>query len=77
LKCKICARKASDGEYCKFHARAYKNVAQNYEAWKKARGISWKEYLSEIANNPLTGQWAKETAQQSVNAGEKENVTQS
>lgn len=24
--------------------------------------VSWKEYLSEIAKNPLTGEWAKEVA---------------
>ena len=77
MKCKICARKASGDEYCKFHAKAYKNIVQNYEASKKARGISWKEYLSEIANNPLTGLWAKETAQYLITAGEKQNVTQS
>jgi len=25
--------------------------------------ISWKEYLSEIAKNPLTGEWAREAEQ--------------
>jgi hypothetical protein len=36
---------------------------ERYEAWKKALGISWKEYLNEIVKNPLTGEWAKEVAQ--------------
>jgi len=77
LKCKICDRKAINCKYCKFHAEACENIAQNYKAWKKAKKISWKEYLSEIANNPLTGLWAKETAQHLIDAGEKQNVTQS
>jgi len=77
LKCKICSKKAGKNGYCRFHAKAYEEIVGNYDQWKRALGISWKEYLSEIANNPLTGQWAKEIAQQSVNVGEKENVTQS
>jgi hypothetical protein len=28
-----------------------------------AQNISWKEYLSEIAKNPLAGEWVKEVAQ--------------
>jgi hypothetical protein len=75
LKCKICDRKASDSGYCKFHDKAYKNIVRKYDLWKKALGISWKEYLSEIAKNPLTGQWAKETVEYLVTNGEKLNVT--
>lgn len=74
MKCKICARKAGESGYCEFHDKAYENIVQKYDTWKKALGILWKEYLSEIAKNPLTGQWAKEVAQQLVNVGEKENV---
>ena len=33
-----------------------------YCVWRKALKISWKEYLSEIEQNPLTGDCAKEIA---------------
>jgi len=31
--------------------------------WRKASDIEWKEYLREIANNPFTGMWAREVAE--------------
>jgi hypothetical protein len=49
--------------YCQFHLRAYEHILANFEQWKKALDISWKEYLSEIAKNPLSGEWVKEVAQ--------------
>jgi len=45
------------------HARAYESVTRKYGRWEKALGISWKEYLREIAKNPLTGEWAREVAE--------------
>jgi hypothetical protein len=33
--------------------------------------VSWKEYLSEIVKNPLTGEWAKEVAECLISEGEK------
>jgi hypothetical protein len=36
---------------------------KTYSEWSKALEITWKEYLSRIAENPLTGEWAKEVAQ--------------
>jgi hypothetical protein len=77
VKCKICNRKADENGYCKSHAKAYGNIIQRYDLWRTVLKISWKEYLSEIANNPLTGQWAKEVAQHLMNCGEKENVAKS
>lgn len=62
LKCAICGKKAAKGTYCKFHAKAYENITEKYDHWKKAMEISWKEYLSQIAMNPLTGEWAKAVA---------------
>jgi hypothetical protein len=70
LKCAICDRKSHQNKYCKFHAKAHENIVRNYNRWKKALEISWKEYLSEIANNPLSGEWAKETAQHLMKNGE-------
>jgi len=55
--------------------KAYETIVKKYELWKKALESSWKEYLSEIAKNPLTGEWAKEVAEYLINSGEKQNVT--
>jgi len=51
-------------KYCELHEKAYRSIAQKYDDWKRAMDISWKEYLNEIANNPYTGSWAKEVAEQ-------------
>ena len=63
LKCKICDKEAVENGYCKSHGKAYENVMKTYSEWSKALEITWKEYLSRIAENPLTGEWAKEVAQ--------------
>ena len=75
MKCKLCDREATQNTYCRPHSEAYKNIARKYEVWKKAVGISWKEYLSEIAENPLTGEWAKEVAEYLAKNGEEQDVT--
>jgi len=63
MKCGICNKEAVE-KYCELHEKAYKNIVQKYDDWKKAMDISWKEYLNEIAKNPYTGSWAKEVAEQ-------------
>ncbi len=75
MKCEICDREAVRSKYCKSHYEAYENITEKYEVWKKALEISWKEYLSEIAKNPVTGEWAKEVAEHLARSGEKQNVT--
>jgi hypothetical protein len=55
--------------------KAYENIVKKHELWKRALGISWKEYLSEIVKNPLTGEWAREVAEHLIKNGEKQNVT--
>jgi len=55
--------------------KAYESISKKYELWKKALEISWKEYLSEIVKNPLTGEWAKEVAEYLIKGEEKQNVT--
>jgi hypothetical protein len=57
------------------HVRAHESVTKKYEVWKRALEISWKEYLSEIVKNPLTGEWAREVAEYLIKSGEKQNVT--
>lgn len=63
MKCRICNKEAVE-KYCELHEKAYRNIAQKYDDWKRATNISWKEYLNEIAKNPYTGTWAKEVAEQ-------------
>jgi len=77
LNCKICKKEANETGYCEFHAKAYENIVKKYENWKKACETTWKEYLSEIAKNPLIGEWAKEVAEYLTKTGEKLNVKSS
>jgi len=51
--------------------KAYESIVEKYGSWKRAMEISWKEYLSEIVKNPLTGEWAKEVAEHLIKSGEK------
>jgi len=70
LKCKICSKEAAENGYCELHAKAYEIIVKKYERWRKALEISWKEYLSEIVKNPLTGEWSKEVAEHLLKSGE-------
>jgi len=74
MKCAICNRTAAKGVYCKQHAKAYENVTGCYVAWKNSMNLCWKEYLREIAMNPLTGKWAKEVALHLTKKGEQADV---
>jgi hypothetical protein len=42
--------------------KAYENIVKKYDFWRKALRISWKEYISEIEENSLTVEWAREVA---------------
>jgi hypothetical protein len=57
--------------------KAHESIVKKYDLWKKALEISWKEYLSEIAKNPLTGEWAREVAEHLIKTGENQNVANS
>lgn len=61
--------------YCELHAKAYRNIVKKYENWKKAMDVSWKEYLSQIAKNPFTGEWAREVAEHLSKIGEEHDGT--
>ncbi len=63
MHCKVCSRKATSKGYCMLHEKAYQNLIEKFEVWKKALTISWKGYLEEIINNPLTGTKAREVAE--------------
>lgn len=62
MKCAVCDREILEKGFCLMHIKAFENLVENYHNWKKALGISWREYLSEIEHNPLTGEWAIEVA---------------
>jgi hypothetical protein len=75
MKCKACNREAGESDYCESHTKAYENIVEKYEVWQKAIQISWKEYLSEVVKNPLTGEWAREVAESMIESGEKQDGT--
>ena len=61
MKCIVCNRETLEN-YCEFHEKAYRNIVQKFEDWKRATGVSWKEYLNAVVENSYTGAWAKEVA---------------
>jgi hypothetical protein len=58
----VCEREASE-KYCVLHEKAYRNIVQKFEDWKRVAGVSWKEYLKELVENSYTGCWAKEISE--------------
>ena len=74
MNCPICGREVGEQGYCRLHAEVYRVIIKKYDRWKKAMEISWKEYLSEIAKNPLTGEWAREVARYLIEVESKPNV---
>jgi len=74
LSCKICQRKAVTEEFCLLHLKAYENIVTKYDCWRKALKVSWREYLSEIEQNPLTGEWSKEVASYLITKEEIRNA---
>jgi predicted metal-binding protein len=77
LKCKACDREAGERDFCLLHLKAYENIVEKYDFWRKVLKISWKEYLSEIKQNSLTGEWAKEVANYLVNSEGTRSVKES
>jgi hypothetical protein len=74
LRCVICSKESGECGYCQFHLKVRKNIVANYEQWKRALNVSWKEYLSEIAKNSLAGAWVKEVAEHLMSEGEQTDV---
>ena len=77
MNCKICDREAVEKDFCPLHLKAYENIVNRYDLWRKAVEISWTEYLSEIEKNSLTGEWAKEVAKYLITNEGTRNVTKS
>jgi hypothetical protein len=76
MKCKVCNREGYNEDFCALHLEAYKNIVDCYSDWRKALATSWREYLSQIAKNSLTGTWVKEVAEYLID-GETHNVGKS
>ncbi len=70
MNCKICNKEATKHNLCPAHLKAYENIAEKYEVWRKALNITWEEYLREIEKHSLTGEWAKEVAEHLISTGE-------
>jgi hypothetical protein len=62
VKCKICSKDAQEKGFCMLHLKAYQNIIDKFDVWKKASDTLWSQYLVEIQKNSLTGEWAKEVA---------------
>ncbi|MFH1328542.1 MAG: hypothetical protein ABIH76_06870 [Candidatus Bathyarchaeota archaeon] len=73
MKCAICG-KTSEGEYCKWHKRAYMSLQEKFKDWQKVLEINWEEFLEEIKNNPNTGTWGKEVATYIIRKGENSPI---
>jgi hypothetical protein len=57
-----------------FHERAHENIQRSYAVWKKGLNIAWEDYLKEIKQNCLTGEWARQVAEYLSRIEEMENV---
>ena len=77
MRCKACNRETGEGDFCPLHLKAYENIVKKYDLWRKGLKISWKEYLSEIKKNPLTGEWAKDVAKYLTSNEEVKSVKKS
>jgi hypothetical protein len=73
MRCKACSREAIQGDFCPLHLKAYENIVEKYAVWRKALKISWEAYLSEIEQNSLTGEYAKEVAKHLISTEEVKN----
>jgi len=49
-------------EYCRYHEAAYVNLLAGYRKWKRARDITWSDYLNTLIELKETGEWVKEVA---------------
>jgi hypothetical protein len=70
VSCKICERESVKEGFCEFHYKAKENLVNMFDLWRKALNISWKEYLSQVAENSSAGNWVKEVAKYLIENGE-------
>jgi len=77
MSCKVCNRAAVEEGFCEWHLLAYRNLTDRFPVWQKAMEITWKDYLSQIAENSSAGNWVKEVAKYLLENGENMNVGKS
>lgn len=70
MNCKVCQREAVAEGFCEWHLGAYRNLVDRFPVWGRAVEISWKDYLSQIAENSSAGNWVKEVAKYLIENGE-------
>jgi len=69
-RCRLCGRGRNDASvYCSFHQRAHAGLADAFERWRTALDIDWIEFLKEVRENPGTGEWAAEVAEDLLETG--------
>lgn len=69
-RCKLCGRRRAEGSgYCPYHQRAYANLREAFERWSRALDIDWTGFLREACENPGTGEWAREVAEDLAGGG--------
>jgi DNA topoisomerase-1 len=58
--CRVCGRdKRGDAVYCERHQAAYGSLEEYYPQWRRAFGLSWREYLEKVSRISGTGIWVK------------------
>ena len=77
MNCKICNREPAKNGFCQMHLKAFESIVEKYDVWRKALKVSWREYLNEIEQNSLTGEWAKEVANYLINSEGTRSVEES
>jgi len=70
MNCIICGFPSGNEKLCFKHAVASKSLAEGYNAWKSALGISLDEYLNDIIKNRETGEWAVDVAKYIIETGD-------
>ncbi len=59
--CRVCGReRRGDAVYCERHQAAYGSLEECYPHWRRALGLSWREYLEKVSRISGTGIWVKE-----------------
>ena len=69
MRCKVCDSESTTEGFCEYHYKAKENLESKFELWREALNISWKEYLSQVAENSSAGDWVKEVSKYLIENG--------
>ncbi len=68
--CRVCGReRGGDSVYCERHQAAYVGLEEYYQRWRRALGLSWREYLEKVSKISGTGKWVKEVIKDILSGG--------